>query len=152
MVMIVKSTASDPQLDPRGLAPSGRTHLWFSAGSMDAGTPHAAPRHATRAVWAAFALLTLYVAFGLTPVGSSLDQSMRAARDDSGTALVWLSSHLLDAVNALTVTTTGLAYFYIRRRGHLFSSSFNSAFSSASIMGRYTKSFNAPLAPLCSCE
>ena len=119
MVMTVKSTASDPRLDPRGRAPSRRTHLWFSAGSMDAGTPHAAPRHATRAVWAALALLTLYVAFRLTPVGSSLDQSMRAARDDSGTALVWLSHHLLDAVNALTVTTTGLVLTVVawRRAG-----------------------------------
>ncbi len=108
MVRSVKSTAPDLQRDPRGLPPSQRIHRWFSAASMDAGTPHAAPPHATRAIWAALVLLTLYVAFGLTPVGSSLDQGLRAARDDSGTALVWLSQHLLDAVNALTVTTTTL--------------------------------------------
>ncbi|MEO5744186.1 MAG: phosphatase PAP2 family protein [Terracoccus sp.] len=118
----MKSTSPDLQLDPRGLPPTQRIHRWFSALSMDAGTPHPAPPpalHATRTVWAALALLTLYVAFGLTPVGSSLDQSMRAARDDSGTALVWLSQHLLDAVNALTVTTTTLALTVVawRRAG-----------------------------------
>ena len=119
MVSIVTSTAPDLEHDPKGLPPSEGVHHRFSALSMDAGTPHPPSPHATRAAWAALALLTLYVAFGLTPVGSSLDQSMRAARDDSGTALVWLSHHLLDGVNALTVATAtlGLTVVAWRRAG-----------------------------------
>lgn len=120
IVGIVKSTALQGQTEnAAGLPPGDQVHDRFCPVPPDAARHHPASRHATRAARAALALLTLYVAFGLTPVGSALDQSMRAARDDSGTALVWLSHHLLDAINAPTVTmaTLGLSVVAWRRAG-----------------------------------
>lgn len=117
----MKSTAPDLELDPTGFPPADRVFTRHCAGTVDAGTANEASWHATRASWAVLALLTLYVGFSLTPVGSSLDQSMRAARDDSGTALVWLSNHLLDAIDALTVATAtlGLTAVAWRRAGRV---------------------------------
>lgn len=75
--------------------------------------------HIRRAWASASLLLALYAAFGLTHTGSSLDQSVRTARDDTATGLLWLAHHLLAAVNPVTVTMStvvviGLAW---RRRG-----------------------------------
>lgn len=63
--------------------------------------------------------MVLYAVFGLTHTGSSLDQSVRTARDDTATGLLWLAHHLLAAVNPVTVAmatvvVTGLGW---RRRG-----------------------------------
>ncbi len=100
---------SDLALDPTDLLSAERVTRRALSGGAEVGAPDRASRHAHRAGWAAIALLTLYLGFKLTPVGSSLDQSMRAARDDSGTVLLSLSRHLLGAINPLTVTTATMA-------------------------------------------
>lgn len=75
--------------------------------------------HVRRAWASASLLMVLYAVFGLTHTGSSLDQSVRTARDDTATGLLWLAHHLLAAINPFTVAmatvvVTGLAW---RRRG-----------------------------------
>ncbi|MEO6996695.1 MAG: phosphatase PAP2 family protein, partial [Terracoccus sp.] len=100
---------SDLALDPTDLLSAERVTRRALSGCAEAGAPDRASRHAHRAGWAAIALLTLYLGFKLTPVGSSFDQSMRAARDDSGTVLLSLSRHLLGTINPLTVTMATMA-------------------------------------------
>lgn len=111
--------SSDPGLGPTDLLYAERAIRRAPAGSAASGAPDRASRHVHRAGWAALALLTLYLGFKLTPFGSSLDQSMRAARDDSGTLLLSLSRHLLGSINALTVTmaTMALTLLAWRRAG-----------------------------------
>lgn len=108
------------QLRPTPAGPLSTEHVTHICGSA-AGAPDRESHHARRAGWAALVLLTLYVGFKLTPVGSSLDQSMRAARDDSGAVLLSLSRHLLGALSPVTVTAATMALTVLawRRAGRV---------------------------------
>ena len=72
-----------------------------------------------RAAQAAVALAGVYAAFGLTRTGAVLDESLRAARDDTGMALTRLALDLLSTINPATLVaaTILLALLGWRRAG-----------------------------------
>lgn len=72
-----------------------------------------------RATRAAVALAGVYAVFGLTRTGAALDESLRAARDDTGVALTRLALDLLSTINPATLVaaTTLLALLGWRRAG-----------------------------------